>query len=317
MRESRGPFQAWERATRMPHPSPPGGSCDCQFHIYGDPAEYPTRPSPPYPPIDASFEDSRTMHRALGFDHGVIVHSAIYGTDHRLLLDVLESLPDRDHYRGTANLDESVSDAEVARLSAAGVDAARINFVKFLTMTPGQNALERTFDRIREIGWRARLHVSGDDLLEHSRFLRSRKDVVMMVEHMGHLDFEKGLDQPACKFILEILKNNEDWWLLASNGNRDSRLDTDWDDAVPFGAALIAAAPDRTVWGTDWPHPQWSKPMMNDADTVELLYRYVDRDPSLIQKILVENPARLYGFPKAERRAPATPGSPRAADGQA
>jgi predicted TIM-barrel fold metal-dependent hydrolase len=73
-------------------------------------------------------------------------------------------------------------------------------------------------------------------------------------------------------------------------------MDSGWDDAVPFGRALIAAAPDRTVWGTDWPHPQWHKRMMNDAETVELLYRYVDHDAGLIRKILVDNPARLYGF---------------------
>ncbi len=290
-----GPFFEWDRDPRMPSPAPPAGSCDCQFHIYAPAALYPTRPSPPYPPIDATFDHALGVHEALGFKRGVIVHSAIYGSDHRLLLDTLEKHPERANYRGTANLDDTVSDAEVARLSAAGVNAARINFVKYLTMTPGKNAVERVFDRLREIGWHARLHVVADDLIEHEAMLRRVKDVPMMIEHMGHVHFDRGLDQPAVKFMLEMLKN-QNWWLLASNGNRDSPMEKGWDDAVPFGAALIAAAPDRTVWGTDWPHPQWPKRMMNDAEPVELLYRYVDYDATLIRKILVDNPARLYGF---------------------
>src|SRR6516225_9105037 len=88
----------WVRDTRMPVPAPPPGSCDCQFHIYADPARYPTRPSPPYPPIDATFADAQRMHSALGFERGVIVHSGIYGSDHSLLLDTLEGLDSRRNY---------------------------------------------------------------------------------------------------------------------------------------------------------------------------------------------------------------------------
>ena len=84
--------------------------------------------------------------------------------------------------------------------------------------------------------------------------------------------------------------------MMVSNGNRDSKMDTSWDDALPYGKAFTEAAPDRIVWGTDWPHPQWTMRMMNDAEEVELLYRYVDGDKTLLQKILVDNPARLHGF---------------------
>ena len=117
----------------------------------------------------------------------------------------------------------------------------------------------------------------------------------MLIEHLGHVEYEGGLDQPACRFIIDMLKH-ENWWMMASNGNRDSAMDAGWDDAVPFGAAFIAAAPDRTVWGTDWPHPMWHKPMMNDADEVDLLYRYVDYDADMIRRVLVDNPKRLYEF---------------------
>jgi predicted TIM-barrel fold metal-dependent hydrolase len=290
-----GPYNDWVRDTRLPDPAPPEGSIDCQFHIYDDPARFPARKDAPYPPLDATFAHAREMHAKLGFRHGVIVHSAIYGSDHSMLLHVLKNQPIPGQYKGTANLADDTSDAEIAELTKAGVNAARINFVKYLTMTPGKKSVTYVFDRLKEIGWHARLHVVAEDLLEHADLLKSIKDVPMLIEHLGHVEYEGGLDQPACRFIIDMLKH-ENWWMMASNGNRDSAMDAGWDDAVPFGAAFIAAAPDRTVWGTDWPHPMWHKPMMNDADEVDLLYRYVDYDADMIRRVLVDNPRRLYGF---------------------
>jgi predicted TIM-barrel fold metal-dependent hydrolase len=89
----------------------------------------------------------------------------------------------------------------------------------------------------------------------------------------------------------------DNWWMMVSNGNRTSAFDSGWDDAVPFGRAYLGAAPDRTIWATDWPHVRWRKKrMMNDAEEVELLYRYADYDAALLRKVLVDNPARLHGF---------------------
>jgi predicted TIM-barrel fold metal-dependent hydrolase len=223
----------WDKHPRMPVPAPPPGSCDCQFHIYEDPAQFPPRPEPPYPPItSATFAQAQKMHKAIGFDRGVIVHSAIYGSDHRLLLHALESLNDRDRYRGIGIVDDRVSDAELERLHATGVRGARFNFVRFLALDQREAEVRRSMARLRQLGWHARLHVHGDDLLNNSDLLRSIKDVPMVIDH----------------------------------------------------------------WGTDWPHPQWKKRMMNDAEEVELLYRYVDGDLTLLRKILVDNPARLHGF---------------------
>jgi len=237
----------------------------------------------------------RTCTRAIGFDRGVIVHSAIYGSDHRLLLNALERLDDIGRYRGIGIVDDSVSDNELARLHAAGVRGARFNFVRFLTLDQRQAEVRRSMARIKELGWHARLHVHGDDLLNNSNLLRSIKDLPMVIDHFGHVGFEGGLERPVIRWVLDMLKH-ENWWMMVSNGNRDSKMDAGWDDAIPYGKAFIAAAPDRIVWGTDWPHPQWSKRMMNDAEEVELLYRYVDGDPILLKKILVDNAARLHGF---------------------
>lgn len=286
----------WDKQPRMPVPPPPLGGCDCQFHIYGEPSRFPPRANPPYPPIEsATFNEAQRMHQAIGFDRGVIVHSAIYGSDHRLLLHALEGLNDRCRYRGIGILDDGVSDKELERLHAAGVRGARFNFVRLFAMEQREAEVRRSMARLSELGWHARLHVNGEDLIENSALLRSLKDVPMVIDHFGHVGFEGGMNRPVIRWVLDMLKQ-ENWWMMVSNGNRDSKMESGWDDAIAYGKAFIEAAPERIIWGTDWPHPQWKKRMMNDAEEVELLYRYVDGDATLLRKILVDNPARLHGF---------------------
>ena len=289
-------FPQWDRNTRPPVPLPPAGSTDCQLHIFGDIKKFPPKPDTYYQPPDATFDDGRAMLRVMGFDRVVIVYPMPYGTDNRLLIDTLENAEDKHQIRATCIVDDSVSDAELARLDALGVVGARFNIANYL----GENwhtkdSVRRSMERIREIGWHARLHVAGSDLLDYADLLLDIHDLTMVIDHMGHLDFGLGLEQPACRWILDRLKH-DDWWMMVSNGNRCSSMETGWDDAVPIGAAYIEAAPDRIIWGSDWPHVRWRKPMMNDAEEVELFYRYIDSDPALMQKILVDNPARLHGF---------------------
>jgi 2-pyrone-4,6-dicarboxylate lactonase len=288
----------WVRETRPPVPLPPPKSCDCQFHIFGDPEKYPLRYDVTFQPPRASFADMRQVLRTLGFERGVIVHTMRYDTDHSLLIDELEALPpqERNNYRAIAIVRDDLPDSEMQRLDAIGVRGARFNIGRRYGQTHTQDAIRRSMARVREIGWHARLHVAGPDILEWGDFLRSVKDLTMVIDHMGHLDFALGLAQPAMRWMLDRLQE-PNWWLKLSNGNRDSAMETGWDDAIPFARAFIGAAPDRMIWGTDWPHTGWRKQrMMNDAEVVELLYRYVDNDPELVRKILVANPARLHGF---------------------
>jgi 2-pyrone-4,6-dicarboxylate lactonase len=292
-----GPFKTWIRDTRPPRFAPPIGSCDCQFHIYDDPKRYPPSPRTTYDPIDATFADAAKMHATLGFARGVIVHSSVYGSDHRLLLDTLESLPPslKGRYKATSIIDDDVGERELARLDAAGVCAARLNIAQMFGVTPTLQGARRTIDRVRELGWHIRLHVRGNDLLDFADLLEKIDDVPMVIDHLGHVDLAKGVDQPVCRWILNILKR-ENWWMMISNGNRDSAMEEGWDDAIPVARAYIEAAEDRIIWATDWPHPMWTKRMMNDAEEVELLYRYVDDDASLLRKILVDNPVKLHKF---------------------
>jgi 2-pyrone-4,6-dicarboxylate lactonase len=151
----------WVRATRAPVPLPPPKSCDCQFHIYGDPAQYPPKRDAFYQPPQATFEDMRGVLKALGFERGVIVHPMPYDTDHRLLIDTLSGLsPDeRKNFRATGIIKNNVADATIRQLDGLGVRGARFNFGKRYEGIQSRDAILRSIDRAREIGWHARLHV--------------------------------------------------------------------------------------------------------------------------------------------------------------
>jgi predicted TIM-barrel fold metal-dependent hydrolase len=291
------PYPQWERAVRAPAPLPPPGSCDCQAHIFGDPSKYPPRPDAAFTIYDASFADLVGVERTLGFERFVIVHSTVYGTDMRLVLDSLATLPDTRHIRFIGRIDDATSDRELERLHAAGMRGVRFNLQPHLPKPPSWDFVARTIDRIRGLGWHIRLHVGRDAVLEYSDRFKAIRDIPVVVDHLGYVDIARGPAQPSCQWIVERLTDTDNWWVMLSNGNRLSPMEAGWDDAVPVAKAYIAAAPERMIWGTDWPHVQWRKQrMMNDAEEVELLYRYVDHDPALLQKILVDNPARLHGF---------------------
>lgn len=289
-------FLEWDRDTRSPSPPPPPLSCDCQFHIYADPEKYPPKQGAIYDPPDATFEDMTGVLKKLGFARGVIVHPMPYDTDHRLLIDTLSALEDRSSIRAIAIIKDNVSDAELGQLNDLGVRGARFNIGKYYNELQSQASLLRSMERAKELGWHARLHVAGPHLLEYAETFSSTKDLTFVVDHMGHVDFSQGLDNPTVRWLIDRLSHH-DWWLMLSNGSRLSKMTERWDDAVPFGQAYVAAAPDRMIWGSDWPHVRWSKSRMpNDAELVELLYRYLDNDKELIEKVLVHNPARLHGF---------------------
>jgi predicted TIM-barrel fold metal-dependent hydrolase len=287
----KGPY-TFQLETRTPKELPPPGSCDAQFHVYGDPAVYPMVPKPLYqPPPAGTIENAIRMHRALGFERGVIVHPSVYGGDHRLLLDCLSQYK---NYRGTALVDERISDAELRRLHEAGVRGARFNFSRQWGEVMEPAPFERIADRLGALGWHVKVRTKGAEILEHEALFR-RLEIPVVIDHLGHLDASLGADQPAVRFIEDLLAK-QTWWIKLSNADRFSKTGYPWDDAVPIARRFIAVAPDHVIWGTDWPHVNYSKPVPNDADLFELLLRYAP-DPVLRRKILVDNPARLYDFP--------------------
>jgi predicted TIM-barrel fold metal-dependent hydrolase len=270
----------------------PVGSWDCQIHVYGDPARYPSRhENPLYSVPPETIAEAQRMHSAIGADRCIIVQATIYKTDHALLKDVLRSQP-RDRYRGVAIIGDDTSDAELADLHDAGVRAARFNFHKGFALAPSLPEFHRSIARIRELGWFAKVFTFGDEILELDDEFRKVK-VPLVVDHMGRLDFGAGVDQSACRLIVERLKE-DGWWIMLSNGDRCSRTGPAWDDAIPFARAFFEAAPDRCIWATDWPHVNYGGPVPPDADLADLVLRYFP-DAGDLERVLCENPSRLVG----------------------
>lgn len=273
----------------------PQGSCDCQIHVYGDSNRYPVRhENPSYAVPAASLDDALAMHRRVGLDRVVIVQPTLYASDHSLLVDTLNALPN-DRARGVALVDDSMSDVELEKLHLAGVRAARFNFQKRLGLVPSIETFRRSVARVRELGWFIKIFTGPTELAAIEAEI-DLVDIPVAIDHMGHLKNDKGIDPEGLKRILKILKR-DDRWMMLSNGNRASSTGYPWDDVVAAGRAFYEAAPDRCIWGSDWPHIGSLRggPMPDDADLVALMRRYLPDDAALKQ-VLVLNPARLFGF---------------------
>ncbi|HWG07319.1 MAG TPA: amidohydrolase family protein, partial [Beijerinckiaceae bacterium] len=193
-------YPLFERNTHAPLKRAPAGSWDCQVHVFGDIAIYPTRSGAKYAVQPAKIEDLRRTHATLGIERCLITQATPYGTDHCLLLDLLAL---DKNYVGSAIVDDATTDKELARLHDGGVRSARFNFAKFLGMAPTPATFRRSIDRIAELGWVAKIHAVGDEYLEHADLFRAVK-IPAVIDHMGHFYFDKGMDQPVITLLLEL-----------------------------------------------------------------------------------------------------------------
>src|SRR3984957_2086375 len=282
----------------------PKNTCDPHLHIFGDAAAYlaANRNALYAPPEDCTFAAVKVLHDAMGVERAVFGKPTIYGTDHRLMYDVLKSAP-KEKYRGVAIVDDTVSDAELERLNSVVVRGARFNFGGRFKLAPSLDGLRRNLDRVRELGWFVKVFGFEDDFLAVADELR-KIEIPAIVDHMGGPNYQRGTSQPAMLLILDLLKNGN-WWVGLSNGDLRSKSGAPWNDAVEFGRMLYEAAPDRCLWGTDWPHvhrfirPHEAEPSDYGVDhemrLIELLERYVP-DRAARDRVLVDNPAKFFGF---------------------
>jgi len=275
-------------------------SCDCHLHVFGDPAKFPDRnPNPVHRSREASFEDALHMHRKVGFARGVLVQPANYTTDHSYLIEAMQRVP-RGRYRATGIIDDTVTDAELARLHAAGMRGVRFNFVAMFKMAPSPQLLRRSIERIRQYGWYIKIFVGPEELPDLVETLRAITSVAVVIDHMARLKPADGARNPAHDLVLDLLRR-ENFWVLLSNGARMSAQASGWHDVVPIGRELYGAAPDRCMFGTDWPHThshnEGGGPQ--ESELIELLYRFLP-DAAARQAVLVDNPARLHGFSAAK-----------------
>jgi len=277
------------------HPNPskpkftaPAGAVDAHCHVFGPAAKFPYSAIRKYTACDAAWEKLRALRDFLGFSRNVIVQGSCHGTDNRAMLDAIAW--SNGAWRGVAMVDPQVADSELDALHAGGVRGVRFNFVAHLGGAPDLHAVDRVLARVGPLGWHVVLHLDAEDILTYRDFLE-RLRVPFVIDHMGRVKAADGLDQEPFRLLLDVMKN-ERAWVKVSGPERISAAGKPFDDAVPIARALIDAAPDRVLWGTDFPHPN-VKVMPNDGELVDLFARFT-ADEGLRRKVLVDNPARLY-----------------------
>lgn len=277
--------------TRKPAFRPPPKSCDAHCHVFGPKHLFPYHPTSTYEPPDAGKDRLKKLHDILGIERAVIVQASCHGPDNRAMLDAIAT--SNGAYKGVCIAKKSFTDEDFQRLHAGGVCGVRFNFVTHLGGTPDLEAMTSIINRVKPLGWHLIIHVNAEDLVKFEGFF-SKIDMQIVVDHMGRVPCDKGTDQPAFQ-ILKSFMQRGNWWCKVCGSERISRAGPPFHDAIPFAKELIALDPERILWGTDFPHPNISRWMPNDGDLLDLLPLFA-KDAATQRKILVENPARLYGF---------------------
>lgn len=288
------------KSCKTPDPNPikpkavlPAGACDAHCHVFGPGKLFPYSNSRKYTPEDAPFEQLLALHDWLGISRAVIVQASCHGTDNSAMLDAIARSNGR--YMGVAMVDGSESDAELERLHIGGVRGVRFNFVQHLGGAPDLPTFFSILNRIKTFGWHVVLHLDAEDILTYEQVI-SKIDLPFIIDHMGRVKTALGSEQRPFKQLLQLMKENPLAWVKVSGSERISAGIRPFNDAIPFAQTLIETAPERTLWGTDWPHPNISNDMPNDGELVNLMLDFCPNE-ALRHRLLVENPARLYGFP--------------------
>jgi 2-pyrone-4,6-dicarboxylate lactonase len=279
-----------------PNPRPPRlrvprNACDTHAHVCGPMATHPYSDRRVYTPPDALLSAYRRMLETLGVERAVLVQPSVYGSDNTVMLSAMKALGKR--CRGVAVVDDDVSDAEIARLHDAGVRGVRVNVVD-VAVDKGVIPIEpiaRLASRIRRYGWHVEFLMHADEFPD----LDSTFDgfpVEIVLGHLGYLRTDRGTDDAGFRALLRLMERGRAWVKL-TGPYRISREALPHRDTIPFARALLDAAPGRVVWGTDWPHVMVKGAMPNDGDLADLLLEWV---PDATLRVLVTNPAKLYGF---------------------
>ncbi|HLI11881.1 MAG TPA: amidohydrolase family protein [Alphaproteobacteria bacterium] len=282
--------QGPDLAPRPPRFAVPRGAVDCHAHVIAPPERFPYVAERSYTPPPASPEAYFAMHDRLGIARGVLVQVSVHGTDNRYMVEVLRARPRR--LRGIAVVAADAANAALEALHEAGIRGVRLNVL--FGGGIGLEALEPLAQRIKELGWHIQLLVDGPGLVALAPRLLELP-VPFVIDHMGYMPAAAGVAQPGFQTLLRLLREG-DCWVKLSGANRLSRGPIPYRDTVPFARALVAARPERLVWGSDWPHVAIEGPMVNDGDLLDLFAEWVP-DAATRRLILVDNPAKLYGFP--------------------
>lgn len=276
------------------------GTCDTHMHICGPSGTYSYDGQRIYTPPDALVPDYIKLMKTLGLARTVLVQPSIYGADNRAMLDAMTELDAAGiDCRGVGVVDFDVSDVELERLNNAGIRGLRFNLVDVADPSKGLplDDIRHIASRLAGFGWPEPWHV---EFLAHVDDYPNLVDMFegfptdIVFGHTGYVRIGKSTNDPGFQAMLELAKADK-CWIKMTGPYRISAGDLPYLDAGEFARAAVAAAPSRVIWGTDWPHVKISKPMPHDADMVDCFHDWVP-DVAHRQRILVDNPTRLYGF---------------------
>jgi predicted TIM-barrel fold metal-dependent hydrolase len=277
--------------TKKPNFKAAPGACDAHCHVFGPADKFPYAPDRTYTPPDAPYEALQKLHAVLGIERAVIVQATCHGTDNSATVDAIRRSQGR--YRGVAIVDDTFTEQDFARLHDGGIRGVRFSFARHIGSAPDFGQVRRVVEKIAPLGWHVVLYLEAEDIIENADTLAKLK-IPVVIDHMGRVKTKGGIDQPAFQLLLGLLRT-QDFWVKICGAERISSAGAPYTDAVPFARALIEAAPDRVLWGTDWPHPNIDGVMPNDGDLMNLLALSAP-EQKLRDQIMVDNPARLYGF---------------------
>jgi len=283
----------------------PEGACDCHTHIHADPEKFPFYSGRVYTPEPASPEEMSALHKALHIERVVIVTPSVYGPDNSATLFGI--MARGATARGVAVIDDKTSESDLDTMQKAGFRGIRLNLATGGVNDPnvGKARFSAAVDRMKSRGWHVQLYTTLA-MISAIKELVMASPVPTVFDHFGGADAVLGVEQPGFADLLELVKSGKAYVKL-SGAYRASKLAPDYSDTAPLAKALIAANADRIVWGTDWPHPNSVTPPGKQITDVTPLFQIDDGrlfnqlpvwapDAATRKRILVDNPARLYGF---------------------
>jgi 2-pyrone-4,6-dicarboxylate lactonase len=285
------------RPVRKPSRMLPALACDTHAHVFGPYDRFPLAAERRYTPPLAPFEDYLAMLDLVGLSRGVVVHAAANGFDCRGTLDALARAPQR--LRGIVVVPVQTPDGELDAMNGGGVRGVRFTEIAAPTtpMPAGTLTLADLADwgpRLGELGWHAQIWANCQRFVDAAPALL-RQDLPLVLDHMGYFNGASAVSDPAFQSLLNLLESGQIWVKLPVI--RNSSRSPQYADVRPFHDALLRAAPDRLLWGSDWPYIGLNNDPPNVGALLDLFDLWVN-DDALREKILVANPAALYGFEK-------------------
>ncbi|MGZ5269562.1 MAG: amidohydrolase family protein [Ramlibacter sp.] len=277
--------------TRRPRRALPAGSCDAHMHIFD--ARFAPSAHWPRKPPQADVATYRRLQQRIGTQRTVVVTPSTYGVDNACTLDALDQLG--EDARGVAVVDADVPPAELERLASRRVCGLRVNFVSpqsWGETTP--DMLATLARKVQPLGWHVQVFAHPEQLVAMEPLL-SALPVPLVVDHLGRIDPADGASGPAFGTVRRLLDRGNTWVKLSGVYMRSREGAPGYGDTFALGQALVRHAPERLVWGSDWPHTTERAGSVDDADLVDVLLAWCDADETL-RRVLVENPRRLYGF---------------------